>query len=164
MGAGARTTTVLQRLTSLPHSDALVTEDGGRIFVHDSSLPTAARFVEDTDWCRAGMPTYNPSLPCADLENCVGLIRVASGFLLPRIDNLSVQLCHTAEASRYDINCVECRRQQHTPVAGPPEQVGVAPESKQGLLWETYRKLAADGFRLDDAGYSVSFRVKLKVC
>ncbi len=49
-------------------------------------------------------------------------------------------------------------------MAGPPEQVGVAPESKEGLLWETYRKLAGDGFRLDDAGYSVSFRVKLKVC
>ena len=49
-------------------------------------------------------------------------------------------------------------------MAGPPEQVGVAPESKQGLLWETYRKLAGDGFRLDDGGYSVSFRVKLKVC
>ena len=49
-------------------------------------------------------------------------------------------------------------------MAGPPEQVGVAPESKQGLLWETYRQLAGDGFQLDDVGYSVSFRVKLKVC
>jgi len=39
----------------------------------------------------------------------------------------------------------------------------LAPESKEGLLWETYRKLAADGWRLDAAGYSTAFRVKLKV-
>lgn len=49
-------------------------------------------------------------------------------------------------------------------MAGPPEQVGVAPEDRQGLLWDTYRKLAQDGFRLDAAGYSTAFRVKLKVC
>ena len=55
------------------------------------------------------------------------------------------------------------RRQRHTPVAGPPEQEGLAPESKEGLLWETYRKFAADGWRLDAAGYSTAFRVRLKV-
>ena len=52
--AGARTTTVLQRLPCLPLADAVVTENGGRIFVHDPFLPTAAKFVEDTDWC--GVP------------------------------------------------------------------------------------------------------------
>ena len=51
--AGARTSTVLQRLACLPLADALVSENGGRIYVHDPILPTAAKFVEDTDWCRA---------------------------------------------------------------------------------------------------------------
>ena len=51
--AGARTSTVLQRLACLPLADALVSENGGRIFVHDPALPTAAKIVEDTDWCGA---------------------------------------------------------------------------------------------------------------
>ena len=42
---------MLQRLPCLPLADAVVTENGGRIFVHDPFLPTAAKFVEDTDWC-----------------------------------------------------------------------------------------------------------------
>ncbi len=50
--AGARTSTVLQRLACLPLADAVVSENGGRIFVHDPALPTAAKIVEDTDWCR----------------------------------------------------------------------------------------------------------------
>lgn len=66
--------------------------------------------------------------------------------------------------SQSSINgCTTRRRQRHTPVAGPPEQDGVAPESKEGLLWETYRKFAADGWRLDAAGYSTAFRVKMQV-
>ena len=41
---------MLQRLPFLPAADALVAENGGRIFLHEAALPTAAPFMEDTDW------------------------------------------------------------------------------------------------------------------
>ena len=56
-----------------------------------------------------------------------------------------------------------CRRQRHSPVAGPPEQDAAALEAREGLLWETYRKFVADGWRVDAANYSTAFRVSLKV-
>ena len=69
--AGARTSTVLQRLACLPLADALVSENGGRIFVHDPLLPTAAKFVEDTDWCHALMPMM--STLCGSLAMVVSV-------------------------------------------------------------------------------------------
>ena len=47
--------------------------------------------------------------------------------------------------------------------AGPPDEDGLAPEQRKGLLWEVCRKLYCDGWVLDTAGYSTSFRVTLKV-
>ena len=55
------------------------------------------------------------------------------------------------------------RRQRHTPVAGPPEQDAAAPEAREGILWETYRKFVVDGWRVDAANYSTAFRISLKV-
>lgn len=49
-GAGARTSTMLQRLPFLPKADAYVSEGGGRIWWHDHTLPTAACIAEDYEW------------------------------------------------------------------------------------------------------------------
>ncbi len=48
--AGARTSTMLQRLPFLPKADAYVSEGGGRIWWHDHTLPTAACIAEDYEW------------------------------------------------------------------------------------------------------------------
>jgi len=48
--SGARTSTVLQRLPFLPFADAVVTENGGRIFMGDPHQLTTAPLVEDIGW------------------------------------------------------------------------------------------------------------------
>jgi hypothetical protein len=44
------------------------------------------------------------------------------------------------------------------PVAGPPRQQALAPEAREGILWEFYRVLAGAGWRLDATGYATAFR------
>uniref|UniRef100_A0A061SLR9 Sucrose phosphatase-like domain-containing protein n=1 Tax=Tetraselmis sp. GSL018 TaxID=582737 RepID=A0A061SLR9_9CHLO len=48
--SGARTSTMMQRLPFLPYADAIVTENGGRIFLRDEESLTAASLVEDLSW------------------------------------------------------------------------------------------------------------------
>lgn len=48
--SGARTSTMLQRMAFLPDSDAIVTENGGRIFLRTTSGLTSAPFEEDYEW------------------------------------------------------------------------------------------------------------------
>jgi len=48
--SGARTSTVLQRLPFLPAADAVVTENGGRIFLRDPKMLATAPLVEDAAW------------------------------------------------------------------------------------------------------------------
>ena len=59
----------MQRLPFLPLANAYVTENGGRIFLLDHSLPTAAPFLEDTDWrqrhAHVGVPLLLLSNPAA---------------------------------------------------------------------------------------------------
>lgn len=59
--SGARSSTVLQRLPFLPFPDALVTENGGRIFHHDATLLTAAPFLEDEDWRKLHADVAGPA-------------------------------------------------------------------------------------------------------
>lgn len=98
---GARNSTMLQRLPFLPVADAYVSENGGRIFWHDHTLPTAAPIAEDLEW-----------------------------------------------------------RHHHTQATGPPDQEGVAPEKRQGPLWDAFRALKAQGWAVDARDYSTAFRVK----
>ena len=44
--------------------------------------------------------------------------------------------------------------------AGPPDQEGVAPEKRQGPLWDAYRALSQEGWAVDARSYSTAFRVK----
>mmetsp|Transcript_32699 Transcript_32699/g.92759 ORF Transcript_32699/g.92759 Transcript_32699/m.92759 type:complete len:311 (-) Transcript_32699:136-1068(-) len=48
--SGARTSTMMQRLPFLPLSDAVVTENGGRIFMHNTEMLNAAPYFEDMSW------------------------------------------------------------------------------------------------------------------
>ena len=54
---GARTSTLLQRLPFLPAADAYVSENGGRIFYPDVTLPTACQIAEDARWRARHTPT-----------------------------------------------------------------------------------------------------------
>ncbi|KAK9814335.1 hypothetical protein WJX72_004109 [[Myrmecia] bisecta] len=47
---GARLSTLQQRLPFLPAADAYVCENGGRVFYHNTFLPTALPIVEDPGW------------------------------------------------------------------------------------------------------------------
>lgn len=44
--------------------------------------------------------------------------------------------------------------------AGSPDQEGVAPERRQGPLWDAFRALKAEGWTVDGRDYSTAFRVK----
>ena len=57
---GARTATLLQRLPFLPAADAYVSENGGRIFYPDATLPTACQIAEDARWRARHTPTGAP--------------------------------------------------------------------------------------------------------
>lgn len=59
---GARTATLLQRLPFLPAADAYVSENGGRIFYPDATLPTACQIAEDARWRARHTPTGAPKL------------------------------------------------------------------------------------------------------
>ena len=61
---GARTATLLQRLPFLPAADAYVSENGGRIFYPDATLPTACQIAEDARWRARHTPTGAPK-PCS---------------------------------------------------------------------------------------------------
>ena len=54
---GARTSTLLQRLPFLPAADAYASENGGRIFYPDVTLPTACQIAEDARWRARHTPT-----------------------------------------------------------------------------------------------------------
>ncbi|KAF5839035.1 HAD-like domain-containing protein [Dunaliella salina] len=99
---GARLSTLLMRLPYLPYADALVCENGGRIFYPGGSLETACPLTEDLEW------------------------RAAQG------------------------------------AAGPTQQDATAPEARQGILWEYYRKLKSEGWQIDANGYTTSFRMMVK--
>lgn len=47
---GARTSTLFQRLPCLPAADAYVSENGGRLFFPQSTMPVAVPFTEDSEW------------------------------------------------------------------------------------------------------------------
>ena len=47
--------------------------------------------------------------------------------------------------------------------AGPADEDGLAPELRQGLLWDECRKFVAGGWVVDTNGYSTAFRITLKV-
>ncbi|KAF8055736.1 hypothetical protein HT031_006640 [Scenedesmus sp. PABB004] len=98
--SGARTSTVLQRLPFLPAADAVVAENGGRIWYPDPQGLTACPLVEDLEW-----------------------------------------------------------RQQLAAVAGPPGQDVRPPLEREGVLWEWYRELHRQGWRLDSNSYSTCFRL-----
>eukprot|EP00892_Ulva_mutabilis_P006875 jgi/Ulvmu1/455/UM001_0462.1 len=51
---GARSSTLLERLPYLPVADAVVSENGGRIFYADGDWPSVVPLREDMDW-RAGL-------------------------------------------------------------------------------------------------------------
>lgn len=44
--------------------------------------------------------------------------------------------------------------------AGPAEQDSMAPEKRQGSLWDAYRSLHKAGFSVDARDYSTAFRVR----
>ncbi|KAI8469912.1 MAG: hypothetical protein J3K34DRAFT_521817 [Monoraphidium minutum] len=58
--SGARTPTVLQRLPFLPAADAIVSENGGRIFYPDPDGLAAAPLKEDLEWRAALAPAAGP--------------------------------------------------------------------------------------------------------
>ncbi|KAK9813115.1 hypothetical protein WJX72_009286 [[Myrmecia] bisecta] len=101
MLTGARMSTLLQRLPFLPAADAYVCENGGRIFYHDTFLPTALPIAEDLAW-----------------------------------------------------------RSKHNETAGPADQEGVPPAQRKGLLWDLYRSLTQDGWKVDTASYTTCIRFK----
>mgnify|MGYP001802175496 CR=1 FL=1 len=43
--------------------------------------------------------------------------------------------------------------------AGPVGQDGVAPEERQGELWDIFRRLKQDGHQLDAMNYTTNFRL-----
>jgi len=45
-----------------------------------------------------------------------------------------------------------------SPVAGPVRQEASPAGDRRGLLWDYYRSLAADGWKLDAIGYVAAFR------
>lgn len=48
--SGARTSTIIQRLPYLPAADAVITENGGRIFLADAPWPSCFPIREDLAW------------------------------------------------------------------------------------------------------------------
>ena len=98
---GARTLTTLQRLPYLPAADAVVTENGGRIFLLNTRGLSACPFHEDFEW-----------------------------------------------------------RKRHGAAGGGAEQEALAPEARQGPLWDAYRALAQLGWQPDAAFYSTLVRVR----
>jgi hydroxymethylpyrimidine pyrophosphatase-like HAD family hydrolase len=54
--SGARTSTCLERLPYLPDADAVITENGGRIFFKDASWKSFVPLREDLKWRQQLMP------------------------------------------------------------------------------------------------------------
>lgn len=50
-------------------------------------------------------------------------------------------------------------RSSHSRWTGPAEQDAMAPENRQGSLWDAYRFLQTAGFKVDARDYSTAFRV-----
>uniref|UniRef100_A0A7S0WP63 Sucrose phosphatase-like domain-containing protein n=1 Tax=Pyramimonas obovata TaxID=1411642 RepID=A0A7S0WP63_9CHLO len=96
---GARYATVLERVPYLPLADAIIVENGGRIFEQDPDLLTF--FKEDHAW-----------------------------------------------------------RATQTPTVGSVHEARKPPADRKGLLWDSYRKLHADGWTVDAQSYTTLFRVK----
>ena len=101
--SGCRFATMMTRLPWLPASDAIVMENGGRIFLRDPAGLCTTALVEDMAW-RA------------------------------RMDH----------------------------AAGPAAQDKLKPEAREGVLWDFYRRLAAEGWKLDTTSYTTMFRLKTK--
>lgn len=60
--SGARTSTVLERLPCLPLADAVVTENGGRVWYTDGSWKTCLPMREDTSWRKVLSPVTGTAL------------------------------------------------------------------------------------------------------
>jgi hypothetical protein len=55
--SGARSTTVLARLPWLPQADAVVAENGGKIWLADGEWPSPLPLREDIAWTNTHRPT-----------------------------------------------------------------------------------------------------------
>ena len=59
--SGARTSTILERLPCLPLADAVVTENGGRVWYTDGHWKTCLPMREDTAWRNVLAPVTGAS-------------------------------------------------------------------------------------------------------
>ena len=60
--SGARTSTILERLPCLPVADAVVTENGGRVWYTDGNWKTCLPMREDTAWRNVLAPVTGVAL------------------------------------------------------------------------------------------------------
>jgi hypothetical protein len=70
--SGARTSTVWERLPCLPQADAVVTENGGRIWFTDGHWKSCLPLREDLEWRKSlapqtGTPHTSPTVVQAQL-------------------------------------------------------------------------------------------------
>ncbi len=107
--SGGRWSTVKKRMPYLPRANAIVSDNGGRIFWrrgYDGGDSSEDILEEDATWRRR-------------------IISESAGAI------------------------------------GDMQEDGLAPEHRQGALWDLYRRLTAEGWHCDAEGYATSFRIRL---
>lgn len=155
--SGARTSTILERLPYLPQADAVVTENGGRIWYTDGHWKTCLPMREDLEW-RQSLAQLTGTLP-----------PIISVFLPPfqrRVVDMGCA-CHTqaAKDAMRGTRSVATQRLPPPPAsiastaAGPLENDASPASERSGPLWDQFRKFEAANLHLDARSYATAFRV-----
>ncbi|CAM9842275.1 unnamed protein product [Ectocarpus sp. 12 AP-2014] len=147
--SGTRYSTFVNRLPFLPRADAYVIENGGRVFYpkKDVASVSAAAGSGDKGHTEAnsgeggGGGSGEPS--CPDEKSAVGDPTLTA---------------HAASALTEDLKW----RETMESATGPASQDAIAPEDREGPLWDVYRAAVAEGFEVDTNTYYTMIRIKVK--
>ena len=149
--SGMRTTTLFQRVSYLPFSDAYCCENGGRIFYPEPLSPDDSE--EQGSYDKNGCYVFSPPSDESSLL-LVGTNGRGNNFQRFR---LVEDMAWRQKMSEQDLAGPDA-----FPTTYSASEMAIPVEQRKGKLWEFASQLKRRGWILDDRGYATCFRVHHK--